>query len=142
MRRTLGILTVALIGLFALVLVGLATPIGRGLVADIAERAGSSKGLTISIETPRGWPPFWFGADKVTIADPKGPFVQIDNANVDVGFWRLLTGSIALDAVTAGKVRVERLPELPRSDGTGALLPFMAKRLAIARLDLGEALAG
>lgn len=142
MRRTLGILTVALIGLLALVLVGLATPIGRGLVAGIAERAGSSQGLTISIETLRGWPPFWFGADKVTIADSRGPFVQIDNAEIDVGFLRLLTGNIALDAVTAERVQVARAPELPPSEGTGTLLPFMAERFAIARLDLGEALVG
>lgn len=142
MRRISIFLSVTFFGLLVLALVGLATPIGRGLVVGFAERAASSDGITVSIETSSGWPPFWFGADKVTVADAAGTFLEIEGVEIDVGILRLLTGGIALDAVTAERVGIARRPELPPSDSSGALVPFLAERFAIAQLELGEALAG
>lgn len=142
MRRISILLSVTFIGLLAVALVTLATPIGRGLIAGFAERAASSNGITVTIETARGWPPFWFGADKVTVADAAGIFVEIEGVEIDVGVFRFLTGRIALDAVTAERVRIARRPELPPSDSSGALVAFLAKHFAIAQLELGEGLAG
>jgi len=147
MRRLIKYLVhfvLLLVGLVAIVLGLLATPIGRGVVASVVERAASSGGLTVSIDRMTGWPPFWVGADKITLSDGGGRFAEIDDLSVEVGIWRLLSGTVAIDAASAAKIAVDRTPVLAQGgqSGGGALLPFVAERFSIAELVLGEALAG
>lgn len=143
MKRLILYLLLVLFVLAAVVLGGLATPIGRSIVAAVIERTASSGGLTVSIEGMTGWPPFWTGADKITLSDADGRFAEIDDLAVDVGIGRLLTGTVAIDALTAQSITVERTPVLQATTGgDGAALAFAADRFAVAELVLGEALAG
>ena len=155
MRRALRYAGFAIVGLIALVgllLVLLATPPGRAILAGIVERAASTNGLTVSIGSLTGWPPFAFGADKIVASDAKGVFAEIDGLEIDLDVGALLTANIAFDAIGADRISFVRTPELEGGDttvvadesdsGGGGLFPISVDRLAVARLELGEALIG
>ncbi len=143
LRRILGYSILTVVAALVLVLVGLATPPGRSLVAGMIVRAGASAGVAVSIDSLTGWLPFSLGADRIVLADADGPFAEIEGLSVDIHTTALLVGSLSLDAITAERIALLRQPHLPASGGSkGALLPFAARAVTVARLELGEALAG
>lgn len=148
MRRALRYAGMALLGLvvlFGLVLVLLATPPGRSMLAGFIERTVSGDGLTLSIGSLSGWPPFAFGADGVVVADTQGTFAEVDGLAIDLNVGALFSGRIDLDSVTAERIAVLRQPVLlPAADteGGGGLFPLAVDRLQIARLELGAGLVG
>ena len=142
MRRKIAIFILIVGVLLTLVLGGLATPIGRSMVAGLVERVASTNGLTVSVDRMTGWPPFWFGADKIWIADAEGPAIEIEKLQVDLRLSRLFLGQITLDEVTAERVTVVRSPKLSGESEGGGAFPFTVERFAVAELDLSEALVG
>ncbi len=141
--RVVGLSALAFLTALVLVLVALATPPGRAVIAGMIERAASGNGVTIAIDNLTGWPPFWVGADKIVASDAQGPFAEIDDLSVNIQATALLGGNLSLDAITAGRVAVMRRPDVPGGGGgDGALLPFAAKKVQVARLELGKAIAG
>ncbi len=143
-RRVLGISLGTIVAVLVLALIGLATPPGRSLVAGMIERAGTASGVTVSIDGLTGWLPFSVGANRIVLSDSAGPFAEIDGLNVDIRTSALLTGSLSLNAITAARIAVLRQPHLAggRTGGSGALLPFAARDVKVARLELGKALVG
>ena len=143
MLRWIGIILLLIVGLLGIGLAVLATPLGHGAVASLIERTASTNGLSVTIDRVRGWPPFWLQADKVAIADAKGPAVEIENLAVDVRLLSLLVGTISLEELTADRVSVARKPVLAESDGrNGAILPFTVDKFAVTQLSLSDAVAG
>ncbi|MCP4379883.1 MAG: hypothetical protein GY798_00380 [Hyphomicrobiales bacterium] len=133
-----------LVAVVALVLVLLATPPGRSVLASIIERAASGGGLALSIGTLSGWPPFAFGADRIVLADTNGTFAEIDGLSVDVDVGALLTGQIGIESIDANRVALARQPVLESSgdSSSGSMVPLTARALSIARLELGADLVG
>ena len=143
--RGAGMTLIGLIVAFVLLLMFLATPIGRNLVAGMVERAASSDELIVRLEDTSGWIPFHFGLGRVSIADRSGPFAEIDNLDIDLAVSALLRGSLALESLTAERVSVERRPEFSDSGSSssgGGMIPFAIRRFSVDALSLGEALAG
>ncbi|HET7716731.1 MAG TPA: translocation/assembly module TamB domain-containing protein [Bauldia sp.] len=134
----------ALVLVVGLVLLFVATPPGRAVVASLVERAAAGSGLSLSIERLSGWPPFSFGAGRIVVADAKGPFAEIEGLSAEVSIRGLLSRTIAFDTLSAGRIAVFREPVLPpdNGDGTGTLLPLVAREISIARLELGQGLIG
>lgn len=141
MRRLLYLL-LTLVVLAALALLALATPPGHAIVAGMVERGASGNGLTVKVDGLSGWPPFWLSADKIIASDADGVFAEGDKVSINVNVTALITGNIAVDSIAVERVSVERQPKLPSGGGGGILLPFAAKQVSVARLELGEALAG
>ena len=147
MRRLFRVVLYSLAGLLllvALAVAGLATPPGRALFASLVEGLASGNGLRVSIGTLSGWPPFQFGADRVVLADGKGPFAEISGLHADIDRRALLGLKVTVQELSAERINFLRAPELPAGSGaaSGALLPFAVERLQISRLDLGPALLG
>lgn len=145
MRIILHLLLAALLAVVIIVLVvliALATPPGKALLAGYIERTASQNGLTLSIDGLTGWPPFSIGADRITLADPDGVFAEIDNAAISPRLLPLITGNLDFASIAADRIAVARQPNLPGGGGEGALLPFAAEQVSVARLELGAALAG
>ncbi len=143
MRRALALFVLTILTVAILVLVALATPPGRSVLAGMIERAASGNGITVSIDRLTGWAPFWIGADRVVVSDADGPFAEIDGLDVNIRTSALLVGGLSLDRIAAERVALSRPPRIPANDGaSGALLPFAARDVRIARLELGEAIAG
>ncbi|MEP7083559.1 MAG: hypothetical protein ABI854_02390, partial [Betaproteobacteria bacterium] len=144
-RQPLRVLLYALLGIIALVvllILGLATPPGRAALVGIIERAASVNGLTLSIVNPTGWPPFAFGAGKITLADRDGPFAEIENARGALRPAALLHGGIVFESLTADRVSMLRLPRLPATPPSESTLPLAIDRFEVTRVELGSALAG
>jgi translocation and assembly module TamB len=139
-----GLLAIAgLVVLAGLAILMLATPPGRSVLASIVARAASGNGLSVSIGSLSGWPPFAFGADGIVLSDSKGPFAEIDGLTADVDVGALLSGGIRLRSIGAKRVAIAREPSLPSSGSSGgSLFPLAAEKLEIARLELGAGLIG
>ena len=131
----------ALVALVALLMLGLATPPGRAALAGIVERAASANGLTVAIGQLSGWPPFSFGADRIVVSDQDGPFAEVDNLRADLRVAALLRGRVAVSGITAGRLALTRQPRYtaPPSEET---FPLAVERFAVARIELGAAIAG
>ncbi len=143
-RRYLGYSLLTIVAVLLLALVALATPPGRALVAGLIERGAAGSGVSVSIENLTGWLPFSLGADKIVLSDADGQFAEIDGLAVDIHTSALLMGSLSLDAIDAARISVLREPHLVggKSGSSSALLPFAARNVKVARLELGGALAG
>lgn len=137
-------LTLAIIVALAAVAVGLlATGPGRSVVARLAERAAAGSGITMTIGSLSGWPPFSFGADRIMLADAAGPFAEIEGLDLKLGVRALLSGALRFETLSAERVSIERSPELPPSTSSGgspALIVAAADRFAIDALELGAGL--
>ncbi len=143
MGRIVGLALLAVVAAILLVLGALGTPPGRSLVAGLIERVSAGSGVTVTIDRLTGWLPFSLGADRIVLADADGPFAEIDGLAIDIRASALFTGNLSLNAITADRISVLRRPHLPGGGGgNGALLPFAARSVRIARLELGKALTG
>ncbi len=146
--RRLALALLVLVAVVAVGLVGLATPPGRTLLARAVESIAASAGYAVAIDGLSGWPPFVFGAKRITVADgaTQAPIAEIDGLALDFAPSRLLSGTIGIDSLTAGRVALLGLPpaDPDAASGGGAPLipPFALDRLAIDRLELAEAVPG
>lgn len=140
--RPLAIAGLVIVILLMVALAVPATPPGRMLVANLIERSAAGAGVDVSIDRPTGWAPFSFGAGRIVLADGDGVFAETENLDVRINVPALLTGAIVLNAVSADKVRVKRLPVLPAAEpGGGSAPPVAVAQLNLRRLELGAALA-
>ncbi len=140
LRNTL----LALVALVILIVIALATPPGRAVVANVVAGAASGNGLTVAIEDMSGWPPFQFGVGRVVLSDPDGAFAEIDNLTAGLRLLPLLTGTVSLDGLAAERVAIARRPHLPaaKDGGGGGLVPFAVDSFSVAKLELGAGIAG
>jgi len=145
-RRALRFVLIAcavLVSIVALLVLSLATAPGRNMLAGIIERAAQGSGVSVAITRLSGWPPFHFGADKIVVGDKDGPFAEVDNLDVSLRFAPLLTGTVVLDSIAAERVAVARQPQLPPDDDDkNRAISLRIDKLALARVELGEALIG
>ena len=131
MRRILGYSLLAIVALLVLALVALATPPGRALVAGMIERGAAGSGVTVSIDSSRGWPPFSLGADKIVLVRRRRAVRRDRRARRRHPHERAdRRQPVAFDAIDAERISVLREPHLAGGSGgsSGALLPFAARR--------------
>ena len=146
---------VSLLGLLLLLLVVgitlLRSEASLGWIKSQIESAASEQdGLTLSIGRLQGPLPGRLILNGVVLSDPKGPWLKADRVALDWQPLSLLFGSLPIESLQVGKLRVERAPVLPESESTDSEpfaipeLPFelTLERLAIERLELGKALLG
>jgi translocation and assembly module TamB len=123
---------------------GLATPPGHWLVASAVGSLASSGAMKVAVSGISGWPPFNFGAEKITVSDGKGPAIEIDGLGIDLHAGALLTGRLVIEELLARRISIDHLPDsgVQSKGGGGAGLPPPIARIAIDRIELGPAIAG
>ncbi|MDX1293337.1 MAG: hypothetical protein R3265_11040, partial [Hyphomonas sp.] len=119
---------------------------GRAFVeAQIDGRKAGSLG-TIQIEGLSGDPLDRFGARRITLADSDGVWLSVENVDLAWSPARLLSRTVKLDLVSAGKVDVRRRPVVDTStkttSGTSGNWAVSLDQLKIAELLLQEGVAG
>ncbi|ACJ01267.1 translocation/assembly module TamB domain-containing protein [Rhodospirillum centenum] len=136
----LGLVVLAVAG----ALVWLSTPGGRETV--LAQVEPLVPGL--EIEGAEGGL-FDLGVARLTLADREGVWLTVEGARLDWSPLDLLTGTVQVDALTAGRVAVARAPVSdpdpePETDAGPFSLPVAVDvdRLALERVELGAALLG
>lgn len=146
--RTLGIAMATLVILLvaAFGVLGF-TRVGTSFILSLAAPALNSADSKITIS---GAGPLLTGhlrVDRVTLADAKGVYAEIDELAADWSPLDLLGLKANVDLLTAKRVRLERLPESSSQSSSGSSsfsLPVEVdlKQLSLPQISLGPALSG
>ncbi len=142
-----------LLGIIGLVLVlfGLVqTGPGKSALAGIASHFASSPGLKVAISDISGVVPTNMRIGRITAADAKGTFAEVDALALSWSPLALLRGVVDVTHAGADRVELARIPELPeappappaKSSGGISLLPVRLGRLAIDEIVVGAPVMG
>ncbi len=138
----LGLVLLLLVCVFALAQTG---P-GKRLMAAALERALASPGSTVEVQGLEGLIPFDLRLARLTMADDRGKWLELDGLRLSWSAAALLHGRLQVDDLSAQRIELARystseepfrLPELPRW-----LPPTVVERLAVERLALGPEVLG
>lgn len=112
----------------------------------IESLTASLTGGTVRIEGLAGRFPAASRVGRLTVADSQGRWLTIDDLALDWSPTRLFSGLARVDALTAARVAVARLPvpDSASTSGGGFTLPVRVAidRLHVARLELDASVAG
>jgi len=147
--RGLAGLVVAALALWGFLL----TPPGLRLAAFAAQRAiAAGSGFDARIEDVSGVLPFSLHVGRFALADARGPWLIIGEADFSWSPAALLRGRVEINEIAADVVRLTRAPDLPPSQSAQpplqwpprfpSLPPILINRLAVNRLILDKELAG
>ncbi|MGE4371762.1 MAG: translocation/assembly module TamB domain-containing protein [Xanthobacter sp.] len=147
--KWVGFTLAGLVALVVVLLVVVQTGPGKSLLARVASSLASVSGLRIEIAEITGGVPWNMTIARIAVDDPNGPVAQVDNLHLAWSPLALLGGVLNVEAITADRVALERLPELAPSEDTtesssssSFMLPVRLGRLAIADIEIGEPVAG
>jgi translocation and assembly module TamB len=140
---TLGILATLPLFLTAVVLIAANTQPGRDLIERLVPQV---TGGMVRLEGLGGSIPATLRAARIEVGDADGVWLVIEHLTLDWTPSRLLTGEALIDRLSAGKIRLERLPagssETSETSSFNLPLRVRLKSLQVARLDLAAAVAG
>ncbi|MFK8253058.1 translocation/assembly module TamB domain-containing protein [Ancylobacter terrae] len=146
--RWIGRTLLGLVIIISLLFGAIQTGPGKEVLASIAGSLASSGGLRVSIEGIGGFVPSDMTVRRISLADDKGAFAEVDNLRLVWDPLALARGTVSVEAVEAARVALLRGPELPptpeapASSGSTTLLPIRIARLAVPDIDIAEPVAG
>lgn len=118
-RRILVAAALVLLGLPACLLiaglVAVNTDWGRARLVGMVQSATADGPVRVEIGALTGPLPGRIGLDRVRLSDATGVFAELDRVDLVWSPWALLTGTVAVDSITAGSGRFIRAPVLPSS---------------------------
>lgn len=114
---------------------------GRDRLVALVESISAGAGAPVTIEGLDRGLPVHLGFSRLTVADPEGPWLTVDNARIDWSPFALLTGTARISEVSAERVEVARRPAYPPSpepaeESSG--LPVIPVRVVLDRLGIAE----
>jgi len=126
------------------------TPPGKSAVASLLSRSLShADGVEVHIGKISGWIPARVQIDHIEVADARGTWLTVHQAQGQLILRNLLKGRIRVVGLQADKVDLARLPagshqDRPRIRGRGDIqqLNVILEDCAVERLRLGAAVAG
>ncbi len=133
-----------------LVVLGLQTEAGRGLLAEGVARASSEAGAPVLIGRIEGRVPFDMTARDISVADPDGIWFEAEALQVVWDPMTLLAGRARLEAVSLIRGKVHRAPQPPEdvqpppppSPVRLPPIPAIVDRLIVDGLEISADLAG
>ncbi len=145
MRRLLFILLV-LLALPLLAVGALLTPWGTSWGLSFA--AGFVPGLRV--ECISGPLPARLAVTQLSLSDAEGPWLEVEDAELRLAWRELLSGRLRLEAVTARRIALHRLPPAAPAEPAPLAVPRLPnlpfpiriERLELARVELGAPLLG
>jgi translocation and assembly module TamB len=140
----LGVLVV--IAVVALAVLGY-TATGNQFLADQIASRVSTPDMQIRIDGARGLLAGNFRIDRVSVADTRGRFAEVENIAIDWSPWDLLTAEFDAERIAAASVRVDRPPvqtvESEPSEGSFSLpVEIDIRNIELPSLALGKDVLG
>jgi translocation and assembly module TamB len=137
--RTLLALVLLPILLVLLVFAGLQTGVGQRQAAALIGDLASSPEMRVRIGGIDGFVPFDFALKDVALADAEGTWATVDRARLAWSPGALFDGVLQVDALTAGRVALDRLPPAaePAEPEPAEAEPFDPADIALPDLPLG-----
>lgn len=144
----LGLLTL-LVAAFGFVQTGFA----KSALETMLERSLAGETGSAEVGGLAGLLPFAVRLERLRLGDARGTWLEVDEARLDLAPGALLAGRVEIREAGAARIALHRLPPaadeaapttaLPELAGLPERLPpFGVERLAVPRLELGEALLG
>jgi translocation and assembly module TamB len=156
MARRVGLALLVALALVLLLIAGVVgmaqTGFGKRMIADRLSALMSTPEMAVEITGLQGTVPIDMRLGRVTVADPDGVWLAVDDARLAWSPGALLGGRIWIDEISAARIRLDRLPrpepapepaepfrlpELP-----DWLPPTTLQQLSVAELDLGRDVLG
>lgn len=139
-----GVLMV--VAIVALAVLGY-TVTGNQLLADQIATRVSTPDMQLRIEGARGLLAGNFRVDRVTVADTKGEFAEIDDIAIDWSPWSLLTARFDAERIAVARIKIDRPPlqttESAPSEGAFSLpVEVDIRQIDLPSLSLGKELFG
>ena len=136
-RRAIALTAIGLVSLVAVVLGGLQTRLGQRWLMDTVASIASSPDMRVAIRGSHGTFPTHLTIDRIELADRRGVWLQIDQAQVDWAFLSLFGDRLRIERLAAHRVEVVREPDPPRepappSSGGSVGLPIGVDLKALA----------
>ncbi|SJZ96209.1 translocation/assembly module TamB domain-containing protein [Consotaella salsifontis] len=134
--------------LFAMALASPQPARAQAFVAKQIENLISTDTVTVKIDGLSGALSGSVRIDRVTVSDAVGVFLTANDLAMDWSPLALVRGNVSIERLSAGKITLDRLPQVPPSEGGGGggfSLPSITAdvgEISIAEFDLGEAVAG
>jgi translocation and assembly module TamB len=127
LRNVLATAGVILMGLILLVMVALATDLGREIVAKRVSRALSSPASQISIGKIEGQLASDFTIHDIAIADQQGTWLNVDGVHIRWKPLALLQFRLSIDSLDVDRVEVLRKPISDQSNTSSAQAPSLPR---------------
>ena len=132
-----GLVVVALVAVLVLV----QTEFGRNRLVALVEGISAGAGAPVTITGLEPGLPVHLGLARLTVGDPEGVWLSVDNVRIDWSPLALLRGTARIDEVSAERVSVLRRPAYPPSAETtesSSGLPELPVRVALEKLEVAE----
>ncbi len=153
MKRILSILVkvVGVLLLLGIVLIGLMqTPKGKEVVAALLSTAASrSDDIDVRIGRIHGWIPIDMRIERITLGDPQGTWLEMEDLRGQWQIGKLFKGIIHISELGAAEINWMRFPEITRQRPSKQRKPagmqgtsLVLEGWSVDRLKLGAALAG
>ncbi|MCF6444941.1 translocation/assembly module TamB domain-containing protein [Nereida sp. MMG025] len=115
----------------------------RGYLAELLEEQLGGPGRTVRIEGFSGAFSSRATISRITVADEKGIWLEIDGAAIEWNRSALLQGAIDIEQMSAARILVARAPEpvdtgLPDAEASGFSLPELPVSIQIGALSVQE----
>lgn len=148
-----GAFGLMVLGMLALAggLLYLRTESGEALIARTLEKSLTDSGLEARIDSVRGPIPGRLQIFGFSLADERGPWLEVPSAEIEIKPWALLRGRLDISRLSAEQARLTRLPASgaaageetePASDGTGGLIPDLPIAIDVQGIALSLLLDG
>src|SRR5258708_19059926 len=122
MKRTLRRILIGLGAIFAALVVALVggylylqSDAGKRALEGILARALSSPHSIVTIEGLTGSVPFDLTATRITVSDRAGPWIEINDARIEIDGSALWHRELAIHQLTASTIAMARAPEATSS---------------------------
>jgi translocation and assembly module TamB len=137
---------VVVLAMAALVVLGY-TAFGNQFLADQIASRVSTPDMQLRIDGARGLLAGNFRIDRVTVADTKGPFAEVDDIAIDWSPWDLLTADFDAERIAAASIKLDRPPlqtvESEASEGSFSLpVEIDVRHIDLPSLALGKDVLG
>ena len=136
-RRAIALTLIGLVSVGAIVFGGLQTRLGQRWLMNVIASMASSPDMRVAIRGSYGTFPTHLTIDRIELADRRGVWLQVDQAQVDWAFLSLFSDRLRIDQLAARRIEVVREPDPPHepappSSGGGISLPIGIDLKALA----------
>ena len=153
--RICGYLLTLAVVLPLVVIAAMQVQAGRTFVSGAISKIASTPSQTITLDNLQVGFDLDAALSQLTIADPKGVWLEVNDLDLGWSPLRLIAGVLELDQISVAQVNVYRQPVVPAPDTTepdnisgnstssvGLPLDITLKSLAVDEVNLGEPLIG
>ncbi len=135
----------AVLAIAILALLAIQTGPGRAAIVALANRALAGADNSVELAGLSGFLPFGVGLERIVISDGDGPWLEIEDVDLDWSVTELIFGRLDVTHLGIGRAIVQRRPAPAEESGDPGGMPGIdidVERITVGELVLGAPVAG